>query len=101
MQPPVTRPNSNELALTAFDLSPAGMLAVDEMGAIVLANHEAERLFGWSREELAGRPIEVLVPERLRAIHPGHRGGFLADPKSRPMGAGRELFALRRDGTEF
>jgi len=101
MQPPVTRPNSNELALTAFDLSPAGMLAVDEMGAIVLANHEAERLFGWSREELAGRPIEVLVPERFRAIHPGHRGGFLSDPKSRPMGAGRELFALRRDGTEF
>ena len=101
MAPPATPVNSNELALSAFDLSPSGMLAVDDKGAIVLANHEAERLFGWTRDELAGRPIETLVPERFRSIHPGHRSGFLGDPKNRPMGAGRELFALRRDGTEF
>jgi PAS domain S-box-containing protein len=89
------------LARIAFDLSPSGMLAVDGDGIVVAANAEVERLFGWPREELIGRPIEVLVPARSRGVHPGHRTTFAREPSPRPMGAGRELFALRRDGSEF
>ena len=89
------------LARLAFDLAPSGMLAVDEAGVILAANREVERLFGWSQEELVGRPVETLVPGRWRGAHPGHRHAFQADPHARPMGAGRELFALRKDGVEF
>ncbi len=89
------------LARLAFDLSPSGLLAVDDAGLIVGANREAERLFGWSREELTGRPVELLLPERFRGHHAGHRTAFMGRPEARPMGVGRELFALRRDGTEF
>jgi len=89
------------LARVAFDLSPSGMLAVDGEGRVVAVNAEAERLFGWARHELIGRSIESLVPERFRGVHSGHRAGFFQDPRGRPMGAGRELYALRRDGTEF
>jgi PAS domain S-box-containing protein len=94
-------PFDDALVRLAFDLSPSGMLAVDSAGAIVAANREAERLFGWPREELIGRSIEELVPERFRGRHPGHRSAFMGDPHARPMGAGRDLFGLRRDGTEF
>ena len=91
----------DDLARIGFDLSPSGLLAVDGAGRIVTANREAEQLFGWTREELAGRAVETLVPERYRGAHPGHRAGFHRDPRSRPMGAGRDLHALRRDGSEF
>ncbi len=94
-------PFDDALARIAFDLSPSGMLAVDAAGLIVAANREVVRLFGWTREELVGRPIETLVPERLRGNHPAHRTAFAADPGARPMGAGRELNAVRKDGTEF
>ena len=99
MTPPL--PFDDALARIAFDLSPSGMLAVDAEGLIVAANGEAERLFGWTREELVGRPIDVLVPERLRGAHPGHRAAFMAAPAARAMGAGRELAAVRKDGVEF
>ena len=94
-------PFDDTLARIAFDLSPSGMLAVDAGGLILAANREVERLFGWSREELVGRPIEALVPARFRTVHPAHRSTFTADPHSRPMGAGRELCGMRKDGTEF
>jgi PAS domain S-box-containing protein len=94
-------PDDHDLVRTAFDLSPSGMLAVDASGAIVAANREAERLFGWSRREMVGRPVDHLVPERYRGAHAGHRSAFLKDASSRPMGAGRELHGLRRDGSEF
>lgn len=97
----VPAPFDDALARIAFDLSPSGMLAVDDSGRIVAANREIERLFGWTRSELIGRSIETLVPERLRGGHPGHRARFEADPQARPMGAGRELNAMRQDGTEF
>jgi two-component system response regulator AtoC len=94
-------PFDDALVRLAFDLSPSGLLAVDADGFIVAANREAERLFGWPREELAGRSFEDLVPERFRGKHAGYRLAFLRDPHARPMGVGRELFALRRNGTEF
>jgi len=81
--------------------APSGMIMVDRSGKIVLVNRETERLFGYSRDELRGQPIELLVPNRMRGGHPQHRAGFFADPRSRSMGAGRDLFGLRKDGTEI
>lgn len=84
----------------AFDASPTAMLMVDRRGTIVLANAEAERLFGYTRSELVGGALLRLVPERFRSGHPGFRQAFFAEPSSRAMGAGRDLFAVRKDGTE-
>lgn len=80
--------------------SPGGLLMIDQHGSIVLVNREIERMFGYPREELLGRPIELLVPERNRAEHPRWRGGFAAAPSIRSMGAGRELYGRRKDGSE-
>ena len=85
----------------AVDAAPNGVLMVGGDGQIVLVNKQLERLFGYRSAELVGRKVEVLMPERYRAMHPGLRHGFFAHPEERPMGAGRELFALRKDGTEF
>ncbi len=84
-----------------LEAAPDAMVLVANDGVIVLANHQTERLFGYKREELVGRPVEVLVPERFRRAHPGHRGAYFHDLRTRPMGAGLDLFALRKDGTEF
>ncbi len=92
---------ATELRLrAAVESSPSGILMTDARGSIVLGNREIERLFGYSREELLGRSIETLLPERFRTGHAGFRGGFMADPKVRAMGAGRDLFGLRKDGAE-
>jgi PAS domain S-box-containing protein len=63
-------------------------------------NSEAERLFGYPRDELVGQPVEMLVPDRFRPAHPHYRAGFLTSPAKRPMGAGRDLHGVRKDGTE-
>jgi PAS domain S-box-containing protein len=84
----------------AVESSPAGMIMVDQSGTIVLLNREIERLFGYSRADLLGRSIDILVPEALRGRHPAARAEFLAHPSARPMGAGRDLFGLRKDGTQ-
>jgi len=78
-----------------------GVVAVDADGLIVLLNAHAERMFGYGRAELYGRPIEILVPERSRERHVLLRGRFAAGPSVRPMGAGLVLRACRKDGSEF
>lgn len=85
----------------AVESSPAGMVMVDSQGRIVLVNREVERMFGWDRDELLGQTIEILVPERFRSNHPDYRTGFFQAPDARAMGGGRDLFGLRRDGSEL
>jgi len=83
------------------EAAPAAMVMIDRAGQIVLVNSETERLFGYERDELIGQAIEVLVPERFRGQHPLQRGQYMNEPHARRMGAGRELFGLRKDGAEF
>jgi PAS domain S-box-containing protein len=85
----------------AVESSPNGMVMVDAAGRIVLVNREVERMFGYSRDELLGQQIELLVPERFRRGHPKDREDFVADPRARSMGAGRDLYGLRKDESEF
>ena len=84
-----------------LEAAPDAMVCVDADGAIVLVNAQTERLFGYGREELIGQPVEVLVPDAVRGVHPSRRAGYVADPRPRPMGAGMELAGRRRDGTTF
>ena len=81
--------------------SPNGVVMADRDGRIVLVNRETERLFGYSRDELIGQSIELLVPQRFRQGHPEVRQGFLTNPPTGPMGAGRDLLGLRKDGSEI
>ena len=80
---------------------PDAMVCVDADGRIVLVNAQTERLFGYGRDELIGEPVDMLVPDAVRDVHQGHRAGYVADPRPRPMGAGMELAGRRRDGTTF
>lgn len=85
----------------AFQRVPVAMIVVDRAGAIVRANRLAESTFGYSAGELIGRPVESLIPARYRHAHPRYRNGFLDETVARPMGAGRDLSGLRKDGSEF
>ena len=84
-----------------LESAPDAMVIVGAEGRIVLVNRQTEQLFGYDRDELLGHPVEILIPEKFRPRHAAHRSGFIGDPKVRPMGAGLELFGVRRDGTEF
>ena len=83
------------------EAAPDAILVADQNRTIAFVNRCAERLFGFNRGELIGQPLELLIPERFRTQHPAHFTGFLSDPKTRAMGAGRELFGLRKDGVEI
>ncbi len=83
------------------EAAPNAMVMANAAGLIEMVNAQAERVFGYSRQEMLGQPVEILVPERFRHIHPALRNMFNSAPRSRPMGGGRDLFARRKDGSEF
>jgi PAS domain S-box-containing protein len=82
------------------EAAPSAIVVVDERGNISLVNAQTEKLFGYTRDELLGRSIDLLVPERFRRGHSGLRASFSGAPIARPMGAGRDLYARRKDGSE-
>jgi PAS domain S-box-containing protein len=86
---------------SVLESAPDGMVIVNVEGQIVVINSRTENLFGYSRQELVGQPVEILIPRRFSRLHVNHRASFLAKPQLRPMGAGLELFGKRKDGTEF
>ena len=90
-----------ELFRQIVEAAPNAIVLVDGDGRITRVNAQTEKLFGYPRSELIGQSVDQLVPERFRARHPGMRGAFFAAPSTRAMGAGRDLFGLRKDGTEF
>lgn len=98
----VTARRSDESLFQALlESAPDAMVIAGPDGGIVLVNRQTEVLFGYRREELVGRPIETLVPQRLHGPHIRHRDGFFAAPQLRPMGQDLDLFGVRKDGTEI
>src|SRR5215831_6906119 len=91
---------SRERLRMVIEGSPIAKVMIDRAGRIALINAQTERLFGYLREELIGQPVEMLIPERFRRSHPRYRTDFAAAPQTRPMGAGRDLYGLRKDGSE-
>jgi PAS domain S-box-containing protein len=83
------------------ETSPIGILLCDSAGGVVEANPQVEKMFGYTRHELIGHPVEMLVPESARSRHAGHRSTYLKSAQTRPMGVGMELHARRKDGTQF
>lgn len=95
------RKKADQKFRSLLESAPDAMVIIGHDGKIELVNSQTEKLFGYQREELLGQLVEILVPERFHAKHPGHRTSFFAQPRARSMGAGLELNARRRDGTEF
>jgi PAS domain S-box-containing protein len=95
------RKRQEERFRLVVEAAPNAMVMIGAMGRIEMVNTQAERVFGYARAELLGQPVEMLVPERFRHRHPALRGAFFADPRSRPMGTGSDLYGLKKDGSEF
>jgi len=84
-----------------LESAPDGIVVIDTNGKIAIVNGQAEKLFGYSRTEMIGQPIEILVPDRYKEKHVAYRDGYIDHPKTRPMGAGRLLTGRKKDGSEF
>ena len=84
-----------------LELAPDAMVIIDDNGKIAIVNGQAEEMFGYGRDQMLGQPIEMLLPDRLRSVHEGHRGSYAKEPRLRPMGQGKDLVARRSDGSEF
>jgi PAS domain S-box-containing protein len=84
-----------------LESAPDAMVIVNPDGQIALVNAQTEKQFGYSKNELIGRSVDILVPDRFRTRHPGHRAGYASKPHVRPMGQGLDLFGLRKNGEEF
>ena len=92
---------SGELARSALDAAPDAMIIIDDQGIIRFANRQITALFGYAHDDVVGRRVEELMPERFRKRHVSHRQDYTAALRLRPMGAGLALFGRRQDGTEF
>jgi PAS domain S-box-containing protein len=88
---------TDHLLVGLLEAAPDAMVCVDAGGLIVLVNAQTERLFGYRREELTGQPVEILVPDAIKAVHPAHRAGYVADPQPRQMGRSRAHRPDRED----
>ncbi len=95
------RKQAEQYFQAVLEATPDALVMVDDQGRITLVNRQMEQMFGYERHEILGEPVEKLLPERLRGRHPALRGEYLTRPHSRPMGADMDLFAVRKDGTEF
>jgi len=95
------RKRAEERFRLAVESAPNAMVIVNHQGKIVLVNSQTEKLFGYQRDELIGQVVDVLVPHQFRDRHPGYRADFFAHSEVRPMGRGRDLHGLRKDGSEF
>lgn len=99
--PDVIRDWSKSAFRSVLESLPDAIVVVDQSGLIRLVNQQTEELFGYRRVELTGRPVELLIPARFRTRHVTQRNGYFANPRVRPMGAGVQLFGLRKNGAEF
>jgi PAS domain S-box-containing protein len=95
------RPLALDQVRGLLDAVPDALAIIDRAGSMILVNAQAEKLFGYARADLVGRPVELLVPERFRDRHIGHRERYYAEPHVRPMGAGLELYGRHKDGHEI
>ncbi|HEX3035525.1 MAG TPA: PAS domain S-box protein [Thermodesulfobacteriota bacterium] len=95
------RNRTEERFRLVVESAPNAIMIINREGKITLINSQAEKLFGYNREELIGEKIEILLPEHLRSKHLEYRRGYNTNPQSRPMGAGRDFLALHKDGSEF
>jgi two-component system, sensor histidine kinase len=95
------RSTPSELARSALDAAPDAMIIIDQLGCILFANRQLSALFGYEHDEVIGQPIERLMPDRFRHRHIAHRDEYIKTLSVRAMGSGLDLYALRRDGTEF
>ena len=92
---------SSALVRSVLDSLPDAMVIIDSTGRIVFANPQVSDLFGYTKDDIVGAPVELLVPERFRGRHMGHRQTYTANVRARPMGSGMDLLAVRKDGSEF